>query len=155
MPSPTPLPAAPPAQPVIQKIAADVAAAFEQQRAILGFPAYIELLLAQPRRHLRSAVEFLRDMFLHFGQASIPGPTGPIKRWRLFDAPFDDGRDRVFGQEAVQRAIFQFIQGFVDKGQPDKMLLLTGPNGSAKTSIIALLMRGLEIYSDTEEGPLF
>ena len=40
-------------------------------------------------------------------------------------------------------------------GRPNKLILLHGPNGSAKSTFIRCLGRGLEHYSTLEEGALY
>ena len=44
---------------------------------------------------------------------------------------------------------------FVQDGRPNKLILLHGPNGSAKSTFIRCLGRGLEHYSTLEEGALY
>ncbi len=47
------------------------------------------------------------------------------------------------------------MRNFARSGRVDKLLLLHGPNGSAKTSIVQALSRAAEYYSTKEEGALY
>src|SRR5262249_44360396 len=46
-------------------------------------------------------------------------------------------------------------RSFVQDGRPNKLILLHGPNGSAKSTFIRCLGRGLEHYSTLDEGALY
>ena len=45
--------------------------------------------------------------------------------------------------------------GFVRDGRPNRLILLHGPNGSAKTTFVQCIVRALEHYSSTDEGALY
>jgi serine protein kinase len=125
------------------------------RRSILSFEEYLDDLNAHPRRHLRNAAQYMMDVVEHFGHDDVKLPTGKFIRHRLFDAAFDDGRGRVAGQERVQQAVVRVIENFVRAGRVDRLILLHGPNGSAKTSLIQAFTRAAEVYSQTEEGALY
>jgi predicted Ser/Thr protein kinase len=100
-----------------------------------------------------------------FGSYEVERPTGNLKRWKLFDLEFgldNSGhqaelrlRDRLAGHEAAQEAFYRILDGFEQEGRANRLLLLHGPNGSAKSTFAACLMRGLEAYSDTDDGALY
>lgn len=120
---------------------------YEKQNRILSYEEYLELLKQAPARQLRSSSQYLLDMMDHFGR------TG--RRFNLFDQTFADTRFRLIGQEQVQEQIYQILQSFVREGMNNKLILLHGPNGSAKSSIVACLMRGLEEFSQRNEGATY
>jgi len=134
-----------------------VKTAFVEQRSILSFEEYLELFGRAPRAHARGAAQYLRDAIDHFGTSEVQAPWGKERRFRIFDLDFAPaGRaSRVAGQEEVQAAIYRVLGNFVRSGRVNKVVLLHGPNGSAKTSIVAALMRGLESYSHLPEGALY
>ena len=68
-----------------------------------------------------------------------------MTRYRLFDVSFDGGRDRLIGQEEVQNRVYRAISNFVREGGINKLILLHGPNGSAKSTFVNAL---LEILPD-------
>ena len=129
--------------------------AFDSRQTLLAIDEYLPLVMAQPARHLRGAAGYLRDVFDHFGTETLQRPYGEQLRFRLFDAPFDHGFGRVAGQEQVQSALYRLIQNFVRAGRIDRLILLHGPNGSAKTSLIRCLTRAAEVFSETEQGALY
>ena len=73
----------------------------------------------------------------------------------MFDAPFADGEDRLVGHEMAQEQLVTLLRNFVDERRVNRLILLHGPNGSAKSSFVACLMRALEAYSQTDEGALY
>lgn len=120
---------------------------YEKQNRILSFDEYLELLKDHPEKQIRSSPQYISDMMDHFGREG--------NHFRVFDQNFVDGRFRLVGQEHVQENIYSILQSFVREGSSNKLILLHGPNGSAKTSIIACLTRGLEHYSHLPEGALY
>ena len=47
------------------------------------------------------------------------------------------------------------LTNFIQEGRVTRFVLLHGPNGSAKSSFIRCLARGLEAYSKTPEGAIY
>jgi serine protein kinase len=76
-------------------------------------------------------------------------------RWRLFDCPWDGGKDALMGQEEVQAAVYRLVSNFAREGRTNRLILLHGPNGSAKSTFVACLQRGMEHYSTLDEGALY
>jgi serine protein kinase len=128
---------------------------FTRNRRVMSFAEYLALVFAEPTRQLRSSTQYIVDCFDHYGTAQVKYPWGEVKRWKLFDAPWAGGEDQLFGQESVQHETYQVLKSFVRDGRPNKLLLLHGPNGSAKSTFIRCLGRGLEHYSTLEEGALY
>ncbi len=130
-------------------------AEFEANRRVIGFEQYLELFSDNPRRHARNSAQYLLDCFHHFGSETLTTPLGEHRRWHLMDAPWDEGRDRLIGQEEVQDVIYRIIQNFTRQRLVNKLILLHGPNGSSKSSILSCISRALEAYSRTEDGALY
>ncbi|MDP2343685.1 MAG: serine protein kinase PrkA [Deltaproteobacteria bacterium] len=139
----------------LEAIAATTRATFDKRRTILSFDEYLDDVALHPRRHLRNAARYLMDVIQYFGVDDIKHAIGPVRRWRLFDQAFDEHRGRVAGQERVQAALVRVLENFVRSGRIDRLVLLHGPNGSAKTSLIQALTRAAEVYSQSDEGALY
>jgi serine protein kinase len=143
----------------LSQIAQQVQKSFREERRLLSFREYLALFAGDPVRHSRDAARYVRDMFDFYGRAPVQRPWGSAMRFRLFDLPFLDQRDAnhdaLVGQEAVQFEIYRALNNFVREGRPNRILLLHGPNGSAKSTVAACIMRALEHYSAADEGALY
>ncbi|NVB85315.1 MAG: serine protein kinase PrkA [Kofleriaceae bacterium] len=128
---------------------------FTRNRRVLSFSEYLALAFAEPTRQLRSATQYIVDCFDHYGTESVTYPWGDVTRFKLFDAPWAAGEDRLFGQEMVQNQVYRILRTFVQDGRPNKLILLHGPNGSAKSTFIRCLGCALEHYSSLDEGALY
>lgn len=142
---------------LLSNLGSGVRSAFAENRSILSFEEYLSAFLESPRRQARGAAQYLRDVMDAFGADDRETPIGRVRRWRLFDLEFDpDGRaQRIAGQEEVQAAIYRALGSFVRSGRVNKLILLHGPNGSAKSSIVSALVRAMEAYSRKPEGALY
>jgi serine protein kinase len=128
---------------------------FRQGHMVKSFEEFLDDLFAHPERHVRNAAQYLYDMFVYFGVRKVRGVGGEVDRWNVFDSPATGGKGRVYGQERVQAEIVKYVRTFAEKGKVDKLIMLHGPNGSAKSTTIECIMRGLEDYSREPEGVLF
>ncbi len=127
---------------------------FQATRRVLSFDQWFAMLQDKPRHHTRGAAEYIRDAFDAYGRRDVHIPSGKITRFRLFDCEFDDGH-RLVGQEVAQNAFYEALNSFVQIGRVNKLLLLHGPNGSAKTTFLEAISRALEAYSHTDDGILY
>ena len=140
-------------------IAREVQDEFSKERRILSFAEYLALFGADPIRHTRDAARYMRDMFDHFGKSKVVRPWGVLTRFHLFDLAWLDERSKrrsaLVGQERLQGEIYRTLSNFVREGRPNRLPLLHGPNGSAKSTVAACLMAALEHYSLLDEGALY
>ena len=127
----------------LKSVGDQVRRSFVANKTILAFQEYMEAFFEAPRVHARDAAQFIRDCFDHYGTETIQRAPGSIRRFKLFDRPFDqtpgvqegEGGAPVIGQEEVQNAIYRIARhSFVRAGRVHKLILLHGPNGSAKSS---------------------
>lgn len=143
----------------LRQIAEQVQRGFEQERRVLSFQEYLELFASDPLRHSRDAARYMRDMFEHYGRRPVERAWGTETRFSLFDQPFDDEggdvRDSLVGQEALQGELYRALNNFVREGRPNRIVLMHGPNGSAKSTAAACIMRALEHYSSLDVGALY
>ncbi|MBU1533799.1 hypothetical protein KKF84_00680 [Myxococcota bacterium] len=119
---------------------------------VLTFDDYLERVRLNPRRMLRDSLTYVRDCIDYFGSYKVMRHGVQVRRFALFDAPFDQGRDRLVGQEGAQNDFYGWLESQLSMGRSPRLFLLHGPNGSAKSTFFRTLMRGLEAYSDLEEG---
>src|SRR5258706_16464388 len=91
---------------------------FRRNRRVMAFAEYLALAFAEPTRQLRSSTQYIVDCFEHYGSEKIAYPWGDVVHWKLFDAPYANGEDRLFGQETVQNETYQILKSFVRDGRP-------------------------------------
>jgi serine protein kinase len=113
----------------------------------LSFSDYMEIFEKNPRQECRPTYEYIRDMLNHYGVNS----DGSFK---LFQMKHPDS-PAVHGQIKVQQSLYQNLVNFSEEGFNNKFILLIGPNGSSKSSIVNKLIKGLEEYSESESGKLY
>jgi serine protein kinase len=140
---------------LLDHLLSDVSKSFHDDRTIVSFPEYFSMVVEKPARHLRSSAQYLLEMFDHFGHYERDLPTGKIDRFRIFDTLFQDGAGAVSGQEHVGQQLYRLIANFAREGRVNKLILMHGPNGSAKSSIVRALMDGMEHYAQQPEGAIY
>jgi len=128
---------------------------FRQQHWEGTFQDYLELIVANPRL-ARNAFQRVHDMILHFGTERYTSLKEEIVHYKFFDDPFENGRDAVFGLDgAMMRLVETFKSAAHGYGSDRRILLLHGPVGSSKSTIARLLKKGLEYYSQLDDGALY
>lgn len=139
----------------LAKIGSEVREIYTRNKRVMSFAEFYQQFSRKPEQYARNAAQYLKDVFDHFGTTEVKTPRGTFTRYRLFDCPFDDGRDRLIGQEEVQGRLYRAVTNFVREGGVNKLVLLHGPNGSAKSTFVSCLARALEYYSTLDEGALY
>lgn len=123
-----------------------------------SFGDYIERVLLQPRL-VRTAHERFYDMFSHYGYRAIRRPWGKeaIVHHNLWDDPFTPEHiNAIYGiEEALYELVGTFRAAAYGFGQDRRIILLTGPVGTAKSTAGELFASGLEHYSTTDDGAYF
>src|SRR5690349_5480705 len=120
-----------------------------------SFQDYLEIALKEPRV-ARNAFQRLYDMILLHGTEEVVKHRSRLVRYRFFSDPLGGGGDAVFGLErSLQRFVNVLKAAACGYGAEKRIVLLHGPVGSAKSTIVRLLKRGLEAYSKSKEGALY
>jgi serine protein kinase len=129
--------------------------AFKQQHWQGSFSEYLEIVEENPLV-IRTAHQRIYDMVLSYGVEEIERERVKITRYKFFDDPIDDGVDGLFGLERSLMNLMNVLKAAAHGYGPDRrVLLLHGPVGSSKSTIVRLLKKGLETYSGTDEGALY
>lgn len=128
---------------------------FREQYWEGSFEEYLDIVQRNPKV-TRSAYQRLYDMILSYGTEEYTRNRESIVHYKFFDDPFDDGRDAIYG---LDKALAQLVQIFESAarryGTEKRVLLLHGPVGSAKSTIVRLLKKGLEAFCRTNDGALY
>ena len=120
-----------------------------------AFADYLDLVTDKPEL-LRDAFQRVYDMITSYGTEEYVENKEKLVQYRFFSDPDNGGADAVFG---LERPLMHLVNIFKSAsrhyGTDRRILLLHGPVGSAKSTIVRLLKRGLERYSRTAEGALY
>ncbi len=113
------------------------------------FRDYFELVVQQPSFSKLSHARIC-DMILDTGGEKIhEGSRDEINRYNFFS-------EELFG---IEEPIQKIVEYFKSAGQRlevrKRILLLMGPVGGGKSTIVTLLKRGLEQYTRTEKGAVY
>jgi len=120
-----------------------------------SFKDYLAILQENPKV-ARSAFQRIYDMILSYGTEEFEDNKQKLLRYKFFDDPFGSGQDAVYGLERpLMRMVNVFKSAARRYGTEKRVLLLHGPVGCAKSTIVRLLKRGLELYSRTDDGALY
>jgi serine protein kinase len=128
---------------------------FQQLNWSSTFQDYLDIVAQNPRI-TRNAFQRLYDMVVSYDTDEFEDAKKKLIRYRFFsDASFDSA-DAIFGLEIPLMRLVNFFkaaaQGY---GTEKRVLLLHGPVGSAKSTIVRRLKRGLEHYSRTDDGAMY
>jgi serine protein kinase len=128
---------------------------FREQYWEGSFTDYLNAVKQNPQV-ARSAYQRLYDMILSYGTQEYTRNREPIVHYKFFDDLFDNGRDAIYGLDKPLMQLVQIFESAARRyGTEKRVLLLHGPVGSAKSTIVRLLKKGMEAYSRAEEGALY
>ncbi|MCZ6602147.1 MAG: serine protein kinase [Planctomycetota bacterium] len=104
----------------------------------------------------RNAFQRLYDMVLSYGVEEYTLFKDKIIHYRFFDDPISGGKDAIFGLDIPLMGLMNCLKAAAFfYGTEKRILLLHGPVGSSKSTIVRLLKKGLEVYSKKKEGALY
>ena len=128
---------------------------FRQQHWEGSFEDYIKMVEDSPRL-CRNSYQRMYDMILSYGTEEYTDGKKKITKYHFFSDPIENGKDAVFGLDiSLQKLVNVFKSAAQGYGTERRVILLHGPVGSAKSTIVRLLKKGLEAYSRTPEGALY
>jgi serine protein kinase len=128
---------------------------FRDQHWEGSFADYLEIVRQQPAV-TRSAFQRVYDMILAHGTRDYHEYKKRIVHYNFFDDKDHGGGDAVFGLDVpLMKLVNVFKSAAKRYGTEKRVLLLHGPVGSAKSTIVRRLKRGLEDYSRSPEGAVY
>ncbi|HTE54304.1 MAG TPA: serine protein kinase [Kofleriaceae bacterium] len=120
-----------------------------------SFEDYLHLVRKNPRV-TRNAFQRVYDMILAHGQEEYIDNKKKLVRFKFFKDEVHGGADAVYGLDVPLMRLMSVLksaaQGY---GTEKRVILLHGPVGSAKSTIVRLLKKGAEEYSRTPDGAVF
>lgn len=129
--------------------------AFREQNWQGTFDAYLGIVKERPEV-TRTAFERVYDMILSYGTSEYIDNKKKVTHFHFFDDPDNGGQDAVYGLDIPLMKLVNIFQSAARRyGTEKRVILLHGPVGSAKSTIVRLVKRGLETYSRRPEGALY
>ncbi|MBI4566091.1 MAG: serine protein kinase [Planctomycetes bacterium] len=120
-----------------------------------SFEDYLKLVAENPRI-ARNSFQRVYDMILSYGFEEYAENRETRIRYHFFKDPMSGGRDSIFGlEESLMRFVNALKSAAHGYGTERRIVLLHGPVGSSKSTIVRLLKKGLETYSRTKEGAIY
>jgi predicted Ser/Thr protein kinase len=140
---------------LFSRAAENVRTDYLARRRAMSFAEYLAVFAEKPRLALRDAARYVLDAIDYFGAVRTTHPWGDVTRYRIFDQAFEGGGPRLVGQEKVQAGVRAALESQVRDGAINRLILVHGPNGSAKSTLVGCLCSGAEHYSRLPEGELY
>src|SRR5947209_7220437 len=120
-----------------------------------SFEEYLKIVRDNPRV-TRTAFQRIYDMILSHGKTEYIDNKKKLIRYHFFHDEHFGGRDAVYGLDVpLMKLVNVFKSAAQGYGTEKRVILLHGPVGSSKSTIVRLLKKGLEEYSRTPEGALY
>ncbi len=119
------------------------------------FAEYLEIVRRNPSV-CRTAYQRLYDMILSHGTSDYVDNRKKITRYNFFANADASAGDAIFGLDIPIMRLVNVLRAAAEEyGTERRIILLHGPVGSAKSTIVRMLKRGLEDYSRTPAGALY
>lgn len=119
------------------------------------FDEYMAMVKQNPKI-ARNAFQRLYDMITEHGTEDYTHLKNSMTRYNFFNDKDGEGADAVYGlDKQLMNLMNVFKAAALGYGTENRVILLHGPVGSAKSTICRLIKKGLETYSRSEQGSLY
>ena len=119
------------------------------------FQEYLDVVAKNPRI-VRNAFQRIYDMIMGYGTEEFIDAKKRLIRYKFFSDPSFDSEDAIYGLEiSLMRLVNFFKAAAQGYGTDRRVLLLHGPVGSAKSTMVRRLKKGIELYSRIDDGALY
>ncbi|CAA9316772.1 MAG: Serine protein kinase (prkA protein), P-loop containing, partial [uncultured Chloroflexia bacterium] len=109
-----------------------------------NFGDYLELVARNPKV-TRTAFQRVYDMVMSYGAEEFVDAKKRLIRYKFFSDPSIDTSDAIFGLEVPLMRLVSFLRSASEGyGTERRVLLLHGPVGSSKSTIVRRMKKGLE-----------
>jgi serine protein kinase len=119
------------------------------------FEEYLDIVREHPEV-TRTAFQRIYDMIVSYGTEEYIDNKKRILRYHFFERDLVGGKDAIFGLDIPLMRFVNVLKAASEGYGPEKrVLLLHGPVGSSKSTIVRLLKKGFENYTRTPQGALY
>ncbi|MEA3378889.1 MAG: hypothetical protein U9Q69_04585 [Nanoarchaeota archaeon] len=128
---------------------------FQRLQKIFTFQEFLKYTMENPNLAIRTSYQYLNDAIKFYGVSQIKDCGETIPTYGIFKDPFNNGTNQIFGaQRALHNIVDEIRSSAMEEGK-ERMIMIHGPPGTAKTAIVDLLAEGLKRYSTTDGGAIF
>ncbi|MGM0575005.1 MAG: PrkA family serine protein kinase [Myxococcota bacterium] len=128
---------------------------FKDLNWVGSFDDYLEVVRDNPLV-TRTAWQRLYDMIVAHGMSEYTDSRKKITRYEFFSDPFTGGKDAIYGMDVtLMKLVNTFKSAAYGYGTDKRIILLHGPVGSSKSTIVRLLKKGIEEYTKSPEGAIY
>ena len=119
---------------------------FKRQKT-LQFSEFVDHFMENPEPYLLTSTTLITNAIRHFGFSIVVRSGEPVISYNIFDDPFCNGINAVFGQELCIKQIVDVIDSAAKETGPNRGIVLVGPPASGKTNIVDIIAMALEEYT--------
>ena len=120
-----------------------------------SFEDYLKIVEKSPTV-IEDAYQRIYRLIMSYGTEEVTKHKVKLTRYTFFADPDNNGKDAVYGlDKSLMLLVSVFKSAAQHFGTEKRILLLHGPVGSAKSTVVRLLKKGLEAFSRTDEGKLY
>ena len=120
-----------------------------------SFDDYLEIVREHPDI-TRNAFQRIHDMIMSKGLDEYIDSKKKIIKYNFFKNEEEGGKDAIYGLDIpLMRLVHVLEAASQGYGPEQRIILLHGPVGSSKSTIVRLLKKGLEQYSRAPDGVLY
>jgi serine protein kinase len=120
-----------------------------------SFEDYLRIVREKPQV-TRNAYQRVYDMIIRYGTEEYTDSKKKLVRYNFFRDEIENGKDAVYGLDIPLMRLVNVLKAASQGYGPEKrIILLHGPVGSSKSTIVRLLKKGLEAYSRSPDGALY
>lgn len=120
-----------------------------------SFEDYLQIVRERPQV-TRNAFQRVYDMIISHGTEEYIDNKKKLVRYNFFRDEANGEADAIYGLDIpLMRLVHVFKAAAQGYGPEKRVILLHGPVGSSKSTIVRLIKKGLEQYTRTTEGALY
>jgi serine protein kinase len=120
-----------------------------------SFEEYMRIVRERPEV-TRNAYQRMYDMIIRYGTEEYTDSKKKLIRYNFFRDEIDGGKDAVYGLDIPLMRLVNVLKAAAQGYGPERrIVLLHGPVGSSKSTIVRLLKKGIEAYSREPDGALY
>lgn len=128
-------------------------AIYAKHNEVISFDEYLTRVTENPKL-IRTSAQRVYDMIMSYGHQPLEIDGETLYRYKFFTSPINP-KHAISGIEKPIHDLMKVIRGAANASGPnERIILLVGPVGSAKTTLVKIIKQGLEEYTRQDEGAL-